>query len=349
MRSRGRRSPRLVVAALAMAAVAAPGLAMAQSAYAAPTALQGSFAIQNGVCASGSVTGSFFRMILPAGTTSGPFLSNSDSSCSDKTVTPLSAGTSGGLLSGSYQPQPASAFDGSGNAISGSVTRPVKFYGVGFATATNPTDPQTGRGTARPQLYVDGTSLSGDLSAFGVTWNRQVFNQGAPKPGGGLPGKTTSVRGTINRSTGAFVIEWTSQIVGGPFNNFTGLWHLAGTYRGSGLTGGSAAAGQAPAAQNPPGQNPAGAAGVAPGAAQPNPAAPGAATNQAPGAGDARTVPAEAAGTPQTTVQSLQVPADSGQPRWLLPVLVVITAVAAGLLTNADRLFRRRGKSADAG
>ncbi len=281
----GRSASTRRIVALLGAVVLCTGLGSvgAAPASAAPTPLTGLFAIDSGVCSGGSVTGSFFRMILPAGSTSGPFLSNSDSGCSDKTVTPLSPGSDGGLTSGSYQPQPAQAFDGSGNAVSGRVTRPVRFYGVGFATATNATDPQTGSAAALPQLAADGATLSGDLSAFGVTWNKQVFNQGAPKPGGALPGKTTAVRGTIDRSSGAFVIEWTSQIVGGPFNNFTGLWHLAGTYRGGGL--GAAPAAQAPAAAAP-GQTPA--AGAAPTAAPgsaPNGSAPnGAAPTSAPGA-----------------------------------------------------------------
>ncbi|MFW0788723.1 hypothetical protein AAFP29_03635 [Gordonia sp. CPCC 205333] len=314
----------------AVGIIAAPALFAAAPADAAPSALQGSFALQSGVCSGGSVTGSFFRMILPAGNTSGPFLSNSDSTCSDKTVTPLAPGTAGGLTSGTYQAQPSNAFDGSGNAISGSVTRPVKFYGVGFATATNPTDPQTARGTSRPQIYADGTTLSGDLSSFGVTWNRQVFNQGAPKPGGGLPGKTTPVRGTIDPASGAFVLEWTSQIVGGPFNNFTGLWHLTGTFRGTGLNSAAAPANPAATPAPVPGQT------NAPGATT-APAVPGAQP-----AGNPNATVTQVAGNPQTTVQSLDVPASSGQPRWLLPVLVVITAVAAALLTNADRLFSRR-------
>ncbi|QKT06512.1 hypothetical protein HUN08_04395 [Gordonia sp. X0973] len=195
-------------------------------ASAAPTRIDGLFGIAAGSCAGGSVTGSYFRMILPAGTTAGPFLANGDSECSDKTITPLAPGTSGGLRSGGYQPQPAAAFDAAGNALSGSVTRPVKFYGVGFATATNQVDPQTRQPAGVPALYSDNGAISGDLSAFGVTWNKQVFNQGAPKPGGGLPGKTAPVHGQYNPQTGDYAIEWTSQIVGGPFNNFTGLWRL---------------------------------------------------------------------------------------------------------------------------
>lgn len=332
---RGRRGSRLTALAAAMAIVSASAGLFAPAASAQPVALNGLFALDGGVCSGGSVTGSFFRMILPAGSTSGPFLSNSDSGCSDKTVTPLAAGTDGGLTSGTYQAQPAQAFDGSGNAVSGRVTRPVKFYGVGFATATNPTDPQTGSAAALPQLRADGTSLTGDLSSFGVTWNKQVFNQGAPKPGGGLPGKTSAVRGTIDRTTGAFVIEWTSQIVGGPFNNFTGLWHLAGTYRGSGLGGAPAAA--APASAPVPGAPATTSAPAAPAPGQPAPAAGGATAAAAPAAA----APAAVSGDPALAAKTIEV-SDSSSPRWLLPLLVVVTAIATALLTNADRLFRRR-------
>src|SRR5207244_9158562 len=58
-------------------------------------------------------------------------------------------------------------------------------------------------------------------------WNKQYFNQGAPKPGASRP----TVTGTYNARTGAFVLQWTSLIKGGAFNGFTGLWHLQGTFR----------------------------------------------------------------------------------------------------------------------
>lgn len=321
-----------VVLTVGVATLAAP------TASAAPTPLNGLFSITGGVCSGDSVNGSFFRMILPAGDRNGPFLSNSDSTCSDKTVTPLAAGSSGGLTSGTFQPQPAEAFDGTGNAVSGSVTTPVKFYGVGFATATNETDPQTGQGAGVPQIQIDGDQLSGDLSSFGVTWNRQVFNQGAPKPGGGLPGKTSAVSGSIDRSTGAYVLEWTSQIVGGPFNNFTGLWHLSGIYQGDDLQGQPAAAqSAAPAPPAAPGTSAPAAPGAAPSSA-PAPAPAG----QDPAAAQVAPQAAQQSGDPSLAVQTVDVPASETTPRWLLPVLVVITAIAAGVLTNIDRLFRRR-------
>ena len=317
------------------AAAAVLGFALTSSplAHAQPTPLNGLLALAPGVCSGGSVSGSFFRMILPTGDASGPFLQNSDSTCSDQTVTPLSAGSDGGLVSGSYQPQPAAAFDGAGNAVSGQVTTPVRFYGVDFATGTNSTDPQTGSGTAVPQIYANGSELSGDLSSLGVTWNNQVFNQGAPKPGGSYDGKTSPIHGTID-GAGNFVIEWTSQIVGGPFNNFTGLWHLAGQYRGSGLPTEPAAAPVATPPAAPP---------TVPGAP---PAEPGVV---APGPAEAAPTPAQAAaqpvaGDPNLTARTVDLPRKDRPPVWLVPLLLVLAIVAVAVFTNADRIARRRGR-----
>lgn len=303
----------------------------APHAIAAPAApLDGLFQLSPGVCSGGSVTGSFFRMILPTGNASGPYLSNSDSRCSDQTVTPLFPGTDGGLLSGHYQPQPAAAFDATGNARSGSVTTPVRFYGVDFATATNPTDPQTSTATGTPQLYANGGELTGDLSGLGVTWNNQVFNQGSPKPGGSFPGKTSPVHGSID-SAGNFVIEWTSQIVGGPFNNFTGLWHLAGQYKGSLPGAVPAPAAPAPAAPGPSAPPIAG----APPAAAPAQPAPGGSPSEQPAASSTRTV---------RTVAM----ADRGTPVWLVPALIVVALAGVAVFCNAGRLAtalsRRRGR-----
>ncbi|RDI42671.1 hypothetical protein [Nocardia mexicana] len=317
----GRNLYRLVAAAAAVgvSAIATP------AASAEPVPLDGLFALAPGVCANGAVTGSFFRMILPTGDAGGPYLQNSDSGCSDQTVTPLAAGTDGGLIGGSYQPQPAAAFDAAGNAQSGRVTTPVRFYGVDFATATNPTDPQTGAGAGLPQITADGGQLSGDLSSLGVTWNNQVFNQGAPKPGGGFPGKTSPIRGTID-GAGNFVIEWTSQIVGGPFNNFTGLWHLAGQYRGGGLE--QAAPAAAPIASAPPaapGPPPAAAppaavvppaAAVPPGAAVPPAAGPPAVAAPPAAVPSGAAIPPAAAPAPSGSARGLgESPAPDGFPQ----------------------------------
>jgi hypothetical protein len=181
---------------------------------------------------SAAPTGSYFRMVQSGGTVAaGPFVPNADSTCSDKAYSPLAPGTDGGLKTGGYQDQPATPFDAAHNGVANKITQPTKFFGAGFAVSTNPKDAQTGTTTPAPAVTSDASGkLSGDVRAFGVAWNGQQFNQGAPKPDGSSPGGTQAVHGTYDKATGTFVLEWASQIVGGPFNGFTGIWHFVGTF-----------------------------------------------------------------------------------------------------------------------
>lgn len=197
--------------------------------------LEGAFGIDPGQCEGGPVTGgSYFRMVQPGGSPdSGPYVENGDSPCGDDSYTPLRPGSDGGLVTGGYQPHPDPAFDGSGNALADRITRPQSFFGTRFSTATNPTDPQTGTEVRAPEVIHDGAGgLGGDLRAFAAAWNGQHFNQGAPKPDGSRPGNTLGPTGTYDPGTGRYTLEWSSQIQGGPFDNFTGVWHLEGTFTG---------------------------------------------------------------------------------------------------------------------
>lgn len=229
----------LVLAVLGVA-LAVPVKASAQVA-AGP--LAGTLVLTAGTCDGGPADGSYFRMILPTGTRSGPFLENGDSACGDKTFTLLRPGADGGVRLGQHQPKPSPTFDGDGNARSDRVTEPTPFFGVDFATSTNATDPQTGADVVAPSLTLsaDG-SLSGDFRAFAASWNNQEFNQGAPKPDGSSPGNTAAPTGTLDPATGRFTLEWTSTIVGGPFDRFTGLWHLEGRLSGVATPDGGATA-----------------------------------------------------------------------------------------------------------
>lgn len=194
--------------------------------------LTGTFEITAGVCADGAVTeGSFFRMVQPGGgVEDGPFIDNADSICGDTTYTALEAGSDGGLVSGSYQPAADPAFDAEGNATSGSIIAPVTFFGLDFAVASDETDAQTGDAADAPVIVATDGELSGDLTAIAAYYGGEVFNQGAPTPSGENPGLTAGPTGTIDPETGEFVLEWTSQIEGGAFNEFTGVWHLEGTF-----------------------------------------------------------------------------------------------------------------------
>lgn len=198
------------------------------------TQLVGIFAVTAGSCTDdGTVTGSTFRMIQPGGSADGPFLANSDSSCSDDTYTPLSPGTDGGLSTVGFQPNPDPAFDGSGNALAAAILQPQAFMGVDFAMSTNETDPQSGTAVSVPVVTNQDGTLGGDLRAISVGYNRQHFSQGSPKPDGTRPGATSGPTGTYDEATRAFTLEWTSTIVGGAFNGFTGKWHFEGTFQPS--------------------------------------------------------------------------------------------------------------------
>jgi hypothetical protein len=74
---------------------------------------------------------------------------------------------------------------------------------------------------------LSGKRLSGRFAALTTEWNKQYFNQGAPKPGAKAPLAT----GTYNARTKRFSLTWRSKVSGGPFNGFTGVWHLKGRLR----------------------------------------------------------------------------------------------------------------------
>ena len=255
------RLPRRTFTALVAAPLAALALlASASTVFAAGSPLVGTFKITPGANSGGGEVGSYFRMIEPGGTVAaGPFLSNANSSATDQTYTLLSPGADGGLITGAYEPEPSPAFDEKGNSLASLIMQPTSFFGVNFSTDTAAIDPQTKEAVPAPSISTDGSgNLSGNLSAWGASWNNQEFNQGSPKPNGESPGLTAGPSGTYNAVTGAYTLNWTSLIVGGPFNSFTGEWHLTGTFvpdgsagvgtgggtGGSGGTGGAGATGR---------------------------------------------------------------------------------------------------------
>jgi hypothetical protein len=205
--------------------------APASAAKAHATTLVGTFKLTAGSCATTTPTGTYFRMIFPGGSLSaGKFFDNPDSTCTDKSYTLAVPGTAGGLTTGKYQPNPVPAFSATGSALAASIIEPQSFTAIDFSVATDATDPQTGTAVPAPAIKVKNGKLSGQVEAWSASWNKLYFNQGSPKPGGTSPGLTQPVSGTYNSKTHAFVLTWASAVVGGPFNGFTGYWHLAGKF-----------------------------------------------------------------------------------------------------------------------
>jgi len=223
------------------------------------TELVGLVTLTPGAAKGSELTGTWFRMVQIGGTAAkGPYMRNANSTADGGQATLLKPGTSGGLRLGGYQSQPEPAFAPNGDSTSKAITLPTKFFGVAFSIATNPVDPQTKTEVAPPTVYVKDGRLTADLSSWGVTWNNQFFNQGAPKPVSSTDAKAIgqekaekvwdwvagkylekapaatitgkSAHGTYDAKTGAFELEWTSLIQGGPFNQFIGVWHLEGTF-----------------------------------------------------------------------------------------------------------------------
>jgi hypothetical protein len=159
-------------------------------------------------------------------------LANLSSPAPNKDYTPFTPGTDGGLRTDAYQAAPTPAFSGgsSGNALADKIIQPVPFYLVDFTVETSATDAQVAVHDPLPSIEAQDGKLSGQITAWDAQWNGQSFNQGTPKPDGTVPAPTTPVTGTYDVTSHRFTLQWKSLIVGGPFNGFTGAWHLAGTF-----------------------------------------------------------------------------------------------------------------------
>jgi hypothetical protein len=199
--------------------VASPSAPQAASS----TTLNGTFRLTPGSYSGGKAHGTYYRMILARGQ---GYLKNPDSRSRDKTYTLGRPGRDGGLQTGRFQSHPSPAFASNGSARANLIIRPEPFTSINFSVATLPKDPQSKRKSAVTTARVSGRRLTVNVEGWTAEWNKQYFNQGAPKPGGaGRP-----ATGTYNAKTKHFVLTWTSKVSGGPFNGFSGYWHLEGTF-----------------------------------------------------------------------------------------------------------------------
>ena len=212
----------LSLAAAAAVAVAPVGTPRAASSK----ALEGTFKLTPGSYSNGKAHGTWFRMLISGNRPAKKYLPNPDSKARDKTYTLGRPGNDGGLATGRFQSHPDPPFDGKGNARANRIIKPSPFTAINFSVATLKQDPQSKRTAAVTSARVSGRRLTVRMPGYTAEWNKQFFNQGAPKPdGSGSP-----AAGTYDAGTKRFVLQWTSKIAGGPFNGYSGIWHLEGRF-----------------------------------------------------------------------------------------------------------------------
>ena len=212
----------------------------------------------------GQVTGTWFRMVQPGGNTkTGPYMINANSPADGGQATLLAArARRGACAPAGTSREPTPGFDGGGNSVADAITQPTRFFGVRFSISTNQTDPQTKTKVAPPTVLerrqahrrpvlvggvVEPPGVQPGRAQAGVEHRsqgararsrRRRSGTGCPEvPGGGAEvdgDAATAPPAPTTPRPAAFVLEWTSHIDGGPFNGFTGLWHLEGVFEPSG-------------------------------------------------------------------------------------------------------------------
>jgi len=222
--TRSRTTLGLLALALATVAVLLAVAPSGNPSAASSRALNGTFRLTPGSYSGGKPHGTYFRMVYTGGR---GYMPNPDSRSSNKTYTLGRPGRDGGLATGRFQPHPSPAFTSKGSARANKIIQPEPFTSINFSVATLRKDPQSKKTVAVTSARVSGRRLTVNVPGFTAEWNKQYFNQGAPKPdGSGSP-----ATGTYNAKTKRFVLTWTRKIRGGPFNGFSGFWHLEGVFR----------------------------------------------------------------------------------------------------------------------
>jgi hypothetical protein len=178
----------------------------------AATRLQGILRLDAGHCGARhqAPTGSYLIVISAA---TGKAVPNPASGCRNHDYTLLQPGTEGGIRTGSFQRQPAPAFDSHRNARAGLIIRPTRFGRYRFGLATSSRDEQDAPAGAPayppPTALVRGNALSVDLRSLVLTY-------------GGAPGATCrsslgagcwelgslTASGTYDRRSQRFTLQW---------------------------------------------------------------------------------------------------------------------------------------------
>ncbi|HVW79549.1 MAG TPA: hypothetical protein VHB69_01235 [Mycobacteriales bacterium] len=223
------------LAGLVAAAVAAPAAAASAGARSAGhpgiLRLSGVLRLASGSCAGGTPSGSYLSVTF--GTRA---IDNPASDCEGGAVTLLSPGREG-LSTTSFSPASEDGFDGRGNAVAQSITRPVAFgkHLLGLvSSAQDLQDAPTGPGLfSLPHIYVTGDKVLADVRSVQVLYGGQADTTCASGAGAGcwLIGAERAT-GTYDAATRHITLSWFSGQSFVPQSAGTAV-HLSGTFVGA--------------------------------------------------------------------------------------------------------------------
>jgi len=209
--------------------------------------LTGLLTIDEGIRVSTEVAPDVFVDVYQGGSY---FAMNADNPNSNSAAM-LAPGLAGGIQLDSFQnfvtdpdePHPAGhpdAVNGAGSGYNalvseGSALSAFTFFGVPTYVGLNPLSYQSGLTKNAPTLNMDSSScvdsvcdIAVDLSSWEVFWNGSVFEQG-PRPDNTISDFELAM-GTVDVVSGEYILNWKSQILGGPFSGVDGFWHLEGQF-----------------------------------------------------------------------------------------------------------------------
>jgi|CZKG01.1.fsa_nt_gi hypothetical protein len=231
-----RRRPSLPrIALLALVVSAAALAAIASTATAAK--LKGSIALTTGSNSS-PYTGSWVRLYQTANPAA--YFINPSSPAADQSYTPLVNGTQGVELN-TAQPLASPPFDGGGNSLTNTILTPEPFAGVNFSAyvTVNPTKKaKFGKKGLILEVGKDKNATdaitAADFTGWTIAWggDSKFATPGstANVDGGNLTGTITWTNPSKHNLGGKIALNWSAQINEPPFQAYTAVWQLQGTY-----------------------------------------------------------------------------------------------------------------------
>jgi hypothetical protein len=214
---------------------------LAATTAASATTLKGTITLTTGADSS-PYAGSWVRLYQTADGPSNPagYFVNPSSPAADQSYTPLVNGTQGVTLK-TIIPLASPAFDGSGNSLTNTLLTPEPFAGVNFSAyvpKNTAKKAKFGKKGLVLEIAKDKNATdpitSADFTGWTIAWggdsNYATPGSTPDVDGGNLTGSVTWTNPKKHKLGGTIALTWSSPISEPPFQAYTAVWQLQGTY-----------------------------------------------------------------------------------------------------------------------